>query len=50
MFRIILALLLAAATCLEGVTELNDSNFDQAVKQDASIWLVLFAADWVHLL
>ena len=39
--------LLSLACGLEGVTDLNDGNFDQLVKQDSSIWLVLFAADWV---
>lgn len=43
----VVALLFTLAFGLEGVTELNDENFDQLVKSDQSIWLVLFAADWV---
>lgn len=29
---------------LEGVTDLTDSNFDELVKNDSSIWLVAFTA------
>ena len=43
----LLVLLITLTFCLEGVTELNDGNFDELVKQDQSFWLVLFAADWV---
>jgi hypothetical protein len=43
----VVALLFTLVFGLEGVTELNDENFDQLVKSDQSIWLVLFAADWV---
>lgn len=46
---LILALLAAIACTLEGVVELTDSNFDQEVKEDSSIWLVFFSADWVPI-
>jgi hypothetical protein len=49
MFKSILLLfvLTVGVFSLEGVTDLNDGNFDEKVKQDQSLWLVLFAADWV---
>lgn len=51
MFKSLLVLfvLTAGIFCLEGVTDLTDANFDEKVKQDQSIWLVLFAADWVSI-
>lgn len=45
---LILFLALTPIFTLQGVTELTDQNFNELVKQDSSIWLVLFAADWVH--
>ena len=44
---LIVLALTASVTCLEGVVDLTDANFDEKVKQDQSFWLVLFAADWV---
>lgn len=43
----VFVLLVLLTLSLDNVTELTDENFDQLVKSDQSIWLVLFAADWV---
>lgn len=45
---VVICALIATISCLDGVTELTDANFDELVKQDSSIWLVFFAADWVQ--
>lgn len=34
---------------LEGVEELNDSNFAEKVYSEPKLWLVMFSASWVSL-
>lgn len=43
---LLLGVLVASVLSLEGVADLNDENFE-ATLADGSIWLVLFAAEWV---
>ena len=47
--RILLVALLALSVfSLKGITELSDANFKETVSDDnESLWLVLFAAEWV---
>lgn len=44
----LLVLLVSCTYTLEGISELSDSNFEQQVSNDNSIWLVMFSADWVN--
>ena len=47
---LLLVALLAFSVCaLKGITELNDRNFKQTLGKDNSLWLVLFAAEWVRM-
>ena len=52
MNKLLLIALLAVSVCsLNGITELSDATFKATVNDDNSIWVVLFAAEWVlHLL
>lgn len=43
----LLTLLALSAFSLEGIVELTDATFADTVQNDNSLWLVLFAAEWV---
>ena len=44
-----MSLLALSAFSLEGIVELTDATFADTVQNDNSLWLVLFAAEWVCL-
>jgi hypothetical protein len=48
----ILALIMVSSQALEGVVELTDANFASELysnSDEPTLWIVLFAADWVPL-